>query len=57
MHARFGQDHETKYRLTRGILRELDAIAHPGLVRILTKSPVVTRDIDLLTSPPGPRSA
>ncbi|WP_326732758.1 radical SAM protein [Streptomyces phaeochromogenes] len=46
------QGHETKYRLTRGILSELDAIAYPGLVRILTKSPVVTRDIDLLTSPP-----
>jgi DNA repair photolyase len=46
------QGHETKYRLTRGILRELDAVAYPGLVRILTKSPVVTRDIDLLTSLP-----
>lgn len=46
------QGHETKYRLTRGILRELDAVAYPGLVRILTKSPIVTRDIDLLTSLP-----
>jgi DNA repair photolyase len=46
------QGHETKYRLTRGILRELTAIEYPGLVRILTKSPVVTRDIDLLTSLP-----
>jgi DNA repair photolyase len=46
------QGHETKYRLTRGILRELEAVEYPGLVRILTKSPVVTRDIDLLTSLP-----
>ncbi|MEU1938156.1 SPL family radical SAM protein [Streptomyces coeruleorubidus] len=46
------QGHETKYRLTRGILRELERVEYPGLVRILTKSPVVTRDIDLLTSLP-----
>jgi len=46
------QGHEKKYRLPRGILRELDAVAYPGLVRILTKSPVVTRDIDLLTGLP-----
>ncbi|TDD48202.1 radical SAM protein [Kribbella antibiotica] len=46
------QGHETKYRLTRGILRELDAVAYPGLVRILTKSPLVIRDIDLLNSLP-----
>lgn len=46
------QGHETKYRLTRGILRELTGIGYPGLVRILTKSPIVTRDIDLLTSLP-----
>ncbi|MDF3143635.1 MULTISPECIES: radical SAM protein [unclassified Streptomyces] len=46
------QGHETQYRLTRGILRELTGIEYPGLVRILTKSPVVTRDIDLLTSLP-----
>ncbi|MEH0547505.1 hypothetical protein QA802_31815 [Streptomyces sp. B21-105] len=51
------QGHETKYRLTRGILRELQAVEYPGLVRILTKSPVVTRDIDLLTSLPAPKSA
>lgn len=43
---------ETKYRLTRGILRELKAVEYPGLVRILTKSPVVTRDIDLLAGLP-----
>lgn len=46
------QGHEAKYRLTRGILRELKAVEYPGLVRILTKSPLVTRDIDLLTSLP-----
>ncbi|WP_327747710.1 hypothetical protein OG920_44095 [Streptomyces europaeiscabiei] len=46
------QGHETRYRLTRGILRELEAVEYPGLVRILTKSPVVTRDIDLLTRLP-----
>lgn len=46
------QGHETRYRLTRGILTELREVAYPGLVRILTKSPVVTRDIDLLTSLP-----
>ncbi|MFF5978855.1 radical SAM protein [Streptomyces olindensis] len=46
------QGHETKYRLTRGILHELQAVGYPGLVRILTKSPVVTRDIDLLSSLP-----
>lgn len=46
------QGHETRYRLTRGILGELEAVEYPGLVRVLTKSPVVTRDIDLLTSLP-----
>ncbi|MFI7642348.1 hypothetical protein [Nonomuraea sp. NPDC049400] len=46
------QGQGTKYRLTRGILPELDAVAYPGLVRILTKSLVVTRDIDLLTNLP-----
>ncbi|WP_329277303.1 SPL family radical SAM protein [Streptomyces sp. NBC_01451] len=46
------QGHETKYRLTRGILRELKNVEYPGLVRILTKSPVVTRDIDLLAGLP-----
>ncbi|MFE7902908.1 radical SAM protein [Streptomyces sp. NPDC057424] len=46
------QGHETKYRLTGGILRELETVEYPGLVRILTKSPVVTRDIDLLTGLP-----
>ncbi|WHT23281.1 radical SAM protein [Crossiella sp. CA-258035] len=46
------QGHEVRYQLTRGILSELNAIRYPGLVRILTKSPVVVRDIDLLSSLP-----
>ncbi|MBR8640463.1 radical SAM protein [Streptomyces tuirus] len=46
------QGHETQYRLTRGILRELDAVSYPGTIRVLTKSPVVTRDIDLLNRLP-----
>ena len=44
------QGHERTYQLTRGILQELDRVNYPGTVRILTKSPIVTRDIDLLTS-------
>lgn len=43
---------KTASELTRGILRELDAVDYPGTVRILTKSPVVARDNDLLTSLP-----
>ncbi|MCO1574227.1 radical SAM protein [Crossiella sp. SN42] len=46
------QGHEVQYRLTRGILSELHAVRYPGLVRVLTKSPIVVRDIDLLTSLP-----
>ncbi|MFE8990167.1 hypothetical protein ACFYMI_20495 [Streptomyces collinus] len=44
------QGHEKHYRLTRGVLAELVAVRYPGTVRILTKSPLVTRDIDLLTA-------
>lgn len=39
---------ESKYRLTRGILEALVQHQYPGLVGILTKSPLVTRDIDVL---------
>jgi len=46
------QGHEKHYRLTRGILAELVEVGYPGTVRILTKSPLVTRDIDLLTALP-----
>lgn len=46
------QGAEAKYRLTRGVLEVLRDERYPGLVSILTKSPLVTRDIDVLSDIP-----
>ena len=46
------QGPERKYMLTRGILGVLADLRYPGTVRILTKSPLVVRDIDILTRLP-----
>ncbi len=44
---------EAKYRLSRGILEVFAAARYPGLVSILTKSSLVTRDIDILKRLPN----
>lgn len=47
------QGAEKKFRLTRGILEALAREPYPGVVGILTKSPMVERDIDLLQRLPA----
>lgn len=42
------QGPEKKYRLARGILEVLRDNAYPGFVSILTKSPLILRDIDVI---------
>ena len=44
------QNCEKQYRLTQGILKVLIEHSYDGLVSILTKSPLVTRDINLIRS-------
>jgi DNA repair photolyase len=44
---------ESKYRLSRGILEVFARASYPGLVSILTKSSLVTRDIDVLKRLPN----
>ncbi len=43
---------ESKYKLTRGILKILAREKYPGTVGILTKSPMVLRDIDIIRQIP-----
>jgi DNA repair photolyase len=44
---------ERKYRLSRGIVAELVRARYPGLISILTKSPIVLDDLELLRQLPA----
>jgi len=44
------QGAETKYRLTRGVLETLREESYPGFVTLLTKSPLILRDLDVIAS-------
>jgi DNA repair photolyase len=48
------QGPEKKYRLARGILQTLANRRYQGLVSLLTKSPLITRDLDLLSTLSNP---
>lgn len=44
------QGPEKKYRLARGVLETLSEDSYPGFVSILTKSPLVLRDVDVINT-------
>lgn len=47
------QGPEKKYRLTHGILRELERRRFAGLISLLTKSPLILRDLPLIAALPN----